>query len=879
MATFTVTTVTNIDQLTGKTGGDVYNINGGTLTIDQHSRFGLNASNASTTAATSLGSITVSATLGGILNIDGRKVRLIPYTGGSGTLPAMGSLVTQGGASGKIICVTASHTSLPVTSGTIPASGFIHIKQWNDVEYSSGALILSGITATSSGASVVGYLEIFGDDASTINANRLGTVNILGEWFKLGTTSGVANQQLQVPNHDTLKYIAGVWIEKTSGLKDYEFYPNAGTATTIGTDSYRGKVCWIANTGLVRIGHNGTANMGYTPVSGLEVVIPNVFLQCCTTAARNAEVIPHATIATRHDFTTTGGGVVNIDKAQMAWYGSFSQAFAVSLNNVQAIDAILVSELASPVNWNNIGVGLKPTTALLTSALTMTLCFAGGTITNYTGARVSHAASGAYTSTMTNLDGFDFINYKPMALTIRANVSTGSLNATRVNNCNFTSPQIVQGRMLFTTCENVNITDAKYCDVVSGTTVTTYASSFVDMASSCNNIVIHGLTLPVVNTHPYAQLVGVTAAGCKNIKVRNIGTRATPLSLGSANACGFAVLLGVGAAANGVKVQRVYVSNTRTGLTSGDNSSISTLVESSASDYADTYTGLTTYANLNSVHRGIGLTFILGAGSAVYGTHFVDCFASTTSGRLFILMNETSTSTASQVVLENGSVFTSTGYLYMPVIGHSVTFEMPYYALGHTGFSNTALVMVGGTATNYNYNFAIDKNDGAGWSTMTTTNYTATTLGTALNAIGALDASKGFKLRLKITTTVTNTTAMSGVYFTTTSTTTAQDYQYPLDTVPVIINVKDIDTLVTLEGARVYLEAGSGGSMSPGTVIFNTLTDSLGKVSTEIEITGDQPVIGRVRFSTSPNFYKTVPISETVSSLNGLGLNVSMIPD
>lgn len=42
MATFTITTPVNIDTLTSKTGGDIYNINGGALTIDQDSRYGLN---------------------------------------------------------------------------------------------------------------------------------------------------------------------------------------------------------------------------------------------------------------------------------------------------------------------------------------------------------------------------------------------------------------------------------------------------------------------------------------------------------------------------------------------------------------------------------------------------------------------------------------------------------------------------------------------------------------------------------------------------------------------------------------------------------------------------------------------------------------------
>ena len=63
MSTYTILASQNIDELTAKAGGDIYNINGGTLTVDQHSRFGLNNANTSATAATSMGNITLSATL------------------------------------------------------------------------------------------------------------------------------------------------------------------------------------------------------------------------------------------------------------------------------------------------------------------------------------------------------------------------------------------------------------------------------------------------------------------------------------------------------------------------------------------------------------------------------------------------------------------------------------------------------------------------------------------------------------------------------------------------------------------------------------------------------------------------------------------------
>lgn len=810
MATFTIATTTNWDTQTGKTGGDIINVNGGNLTIDGHSRFDLNSANTSATAATTLGSITLSATLGGTVTIDGRKVRLIAYAGGSGTLPAMGQLVTQGGASGKIMCVTASHTSVPVTSGTIPASGFIHIKQWNDVEYSAGALTLSGITATSSGASIVGYLEIMGDEASTVNANRLGTFNVYGEWFSLGVTSGVANQTVQIPNNGTLKHIAGVYIEKTAGLKDYEFYVNAGTAVTIGTEAARGKVCWISNTGLVRIGHNGTANMGYTPPANLGIVVPNVMLCNCTTAARNAVVIPNATVATRYDFTTTGGGVVNIDKANLEWYPSFSQAYSVQMSNSGIIDALLLSEIATPMTWSKVGVGNKPTTALLVSPLTMQYCYAGGTFTDCVWTRVSQAASGAHIVVMQDIAGFTFTRNTIRANTIRGNATTYSISGTRMKDCEFVDTVIIQSSVALITCDGVNMTNTIYIDCVSGATVTTYAMYVWNISSNTINCTFNGLTFGgLTNVHPYTSLL-IGATGCAGIKLRNIGTRAVPLSFGSANAC--ALIYSVATNCSNFKIQRVYVSNTRTGIMTGDNSSHEIIEENVWGDYAD---AVDVMAVLNHERKGMGGTGALTAQTSVYGTHWRDGFTSTTTGRIAILMNEPTALTTAQVTLVNGANFTSAGGLYMPVIGHSATFEMPNYMLGHTQFANSALVMAGGTATNYTYEYAIDKNDGNGWSTMTTANYTATSLGTALNGLGTLNAKLGFKLRLKITTSVTNTTAITSVYMTTVSTTTAQDYQYPLDTITATMTgmISGSDIVILPHGTetvRATAEAISG---------------------------------------------------------------------
>lgn len=779
MAAFTLSADTNIDALSGKAGGDTYDTNGFILTIDQDSRVGTNQ-----TTSTTLGSITINATKGGKCNINATAVKIIAYTGGSGNVPAWNTTITQSGqsGSGKLIGVHSALTAASTATGAaMPASGFIRLKQVTGT-YTSGAL--TGITATASGAATTGWIEIVGDEAATVNANRLGEFNVTGAWFPLGTTSGASNQTMQIPNNGLLRYAAGVFIEKNAGQADYEFYPNAGTTTTTGTEATRGKVVWIDANGLVRIGNSGAATNGYTPTSGLAVVIGNIFLENCTTAARTANVIPNATIATRYDFTCTGGGVVNIDKCNSAWYLSFAQPYSVTLTNTGTIDGLLLSECASAITWSKVGVGNKPTTALLMSALTMTLDYAGGTLTDCVWARVSQAASGAYTNTLTDIEGFTFVRDTIRANTIRGNATVYSIYATRIVNCTWTNPTIIQSAVGLTTCNGVTFTDTIYCDAVSGVTVTTYVMYVWTLFLNTLNCTFSGLTFPVANTPPYSALLNLGVAGCSNIKLRNIGTYASPLPLGSATVfTGGIIVIAASASATDIKVQRVYCSNTRlngiyyVSATSPDNSSTRITFENVFTDYADS-------ADLNNMlnltRKGIGGIPALTAATSIYGTHFFDCHTSTTAGRIVFIMNETTSLTSSQVTLSGGAAFTSTGGLYMPTVGQIAVFTMPEYIIGHTGFTNTAGVMAGGTATNYTYRYQIDKNNGNGFSAWSASK-TETTLGTALSGEASISAVNGFKLKLEITTGTTNTTAITSFYLVTTSTTTTQAYQYPLD--------------------------------------------------------------------------------------------------
>ena len=94
------------------------------------------------------------------------------------------------------------------------------------------------------------------------------------------------------------------------------------------------------------------------------------------------------------------------------------------------------------------------------------------------------------------------------------------------------------------------------------------------------------------------------------------------------------------------------------------------------------------------------------------------------------------------------------------------------------------------------------------------------------------------------------------------------------------ITVKDIDDATLLEGARVYVVAAAGGSLTAGTVIIDkVLTDNNGYVEDIRSYATNQPITGVVRFSSTPNFYKTAPVSGTVNSASGAELTIQMIKD
>jgi hypothetical protein len=998
MATFTITGSINIDALTGKQGSDTYNINGGYLIVDQDSRYGLNQS-----ISASLGNVTLSATLGGTVEFNATKVRMIPFVSGSGNVPNSNTTISLGGASAKLLGVYSASFAAPFATGSLmPPSGTIKVKQWNDVPFAAGAL--AGISATATGPDTPGWIEIVASDALLCTVNRLNTFKVRGEWYPLGTTSGVRSTTYQIPSNGSIVYLPGVWVETDVGTNEYEFYPCAGSQTAllanVATDAIRGKFCWISTTGLLRFGHDGTNSTGgYLPVSGLNIQIPNVFFMCNAPPTFTNNVLPNAALATRYEFATSGGGVLDIDKACINWWMNINQPFSVALSNTGIMTQMLMTECASPLSWSQVGVGQEAANAQF--GLSMGLCFAGGTMDKCTWTSATLAASGRYVSTWTDCNGFVVTNERLASLAARGNATTGASTLIRVVDSSWSNCTIGVGRVLMTTCTDVTYTDCIYYDHPATTTATANPMYAFDLSTNCLRIKVDGLTFGgLTMCQPYNGLMNIGAAGCTDIKLRNIGTYTSPLDMGdsrrtdvawtrvtttatvistahglkvndiiyvivsndvaaiivgaktvasvpTANTFTFTCLnagaasgilsyyptmaanlfvLAAGAAANDVEIKRCYTPHTRTNLYTADNSTKNVLIENVMGDYVN----IPLTPLLNQEFKGIFSTPSLAAQTSCYGTHWFDCFTgdnslitqsvgwsrvtttafitssnhllrtgesvvilsssatanqavtlgvkavtaitgsafsipatnsgATTglltfaplSGRVGLLMNESTTETVDQYSIVTGSAaFTSAGGLFMPVVGQKVLFETPNYIVGHTGFALAPPVMGGGTITNYDITYALDKNDGLGYGSGSASgsfhNYyyqraggggsAASTNVTMLSTAGVevgdyvygtniapnakvtsitngttvvvdtpnigvvsgilsftylpneinINPVLGFKKKIQIAVSASNATAITSLFAYTLNTTGSRAYQYPLDLVPLTI--------------------------------------------------------------------------------------------
>lgn len=761
----TITTDTRLDAA-ARTAGETWAINGAKLIIDVDTRWHAN-SPASMTG--SLGAITISTTLGGTMQIDGTKVRWMPFNSGSGTVPAIGTTITQGGVSGYLLGVWVDYVSAPTAVGaTMPTTGWIKFREVSGGTFSAGAL--TGISATATGPDVTGWIEVVMDQAAALSTSAIGTsLQWQGDWFSLGTTTGSPNQAIQVPTNGggAATPVVGLSIETSPGSGIYEWYPaqsvaNGFASININTDIRSKVVCHVGG-GLVRIGSDGTTNIGYTPPAGCNIRIPNVFLRTCTTAARATNTAPTSVGSRPQVGGSSAPGVkALIDKIHIDWYLALYFGIDLNMSNNAIRDTLVIGFNQTPYTFNSNLVGC---TAGFVAANFITASTVGGTVSN----SKFHTVSGSTTShlSLTDSTGATFTN-NDFAQYSNANNSRQTISLTRCSNIVFNVIRCLSAHITMATCSNITITGYDYIDHSRGDTqLFSLSSSLFILNAGCNNITIDGITFgyggTLLNTHPYFRII--STSNCNNITVRNAGTFAAPLYCGATNASAPSVIHDTTNDTN-IKLQRLYF-NFIKGIQSGNspNSSSGILME-----HIYGGDGLT-----NQVSKGADSTFraLRYSGSTLAlpqmaGSHWQDYFSSATAGGVTWLANQISTASAPYNTLataSSSSGFTQSGTLSLKTAGDSIVSEMQYYAKGHTGFANSALSV---TATgSYTYEYQIDTGTGWNgvWKIANGANLSAETI----------SPSTGFKLKLRITANTSATTNLiTRVTFTTVSTNTAQ---------------------------------------------------------------------------------------------------------
>jgi hypothetical protein len=778
----TITTDTFLDTASGgRTAGETWAVNGCNFTIRTDTRV---YSGAPASMTGSLGSVTIDTGKGGGIYIDATNIRWMPFNSGTGNVPAIGTSITQDAVSGYLLGVWADYVSAPTAAGAaMPSTGYLKFREVTGGTFSPAAL--TGIGASATSPDVIGWLEVVMDAASSFATYDLGTgVNFNGNWFSVGTTSGTRGQQLNVPTNGggTGTHVFAVQIETAPGSGVYDWFPTAGLTTgqsnwataNFNTD-LRSKFVESMGNGVIRIGSDGTNNIGYLPASGCNVRIPNIFGRTVTAAARATNQLPTGAIS-RGQIT---GGNVTINCAHLDFQSVAGQTIKSTISNFVGDTRWTLTDNFAPIVWNNVCLG-GFTGAANFNPLSMNRVN-NGTFNNlkligynYTFGNIVNASQMANC----NFNGLEIINAKA-----RTGQCFGFGNST-FNNCNFTNVK-TKGVTSYnlTLATNCTFTNTDFVDRLNGDTDSTNSQNIASI-SACQSLTFDGVTFgesgQLTNTQCYSSLFSTSTVTNGFIKIRNIGTKTNPLPCGTP-AISPSNLASITSFNYGFVFQRCFLSNVRTSLFAMPSNVANCLVEDVAAQYALL---VPTNFGVDAIYRKLGGTEAAGVPNANLGGHWVDGFISDTSGYVKWIGAAPSATSSS---LNNLSVTASAGTGYISSacqisldnLNDAAFSEVTYQFKGHTSFQNAAPVLSGVTAGMTVY-YQIDTGSGYGgtWK-----------LANGANLSGETISASGFKMKVKILQTQvigTNgaTTGISAIKFLTNSTLTAQaSNQYPLDTV------------------------------------------------------------------------------------------------
>ena len=820
----TISTDTYLDDGTARTADETWTINNNaTFTIRTDTRWHANAP-ASMTGT--VGNISASTTQGGKLFIDATQVRWMPFDTGSGNVPAIGTSITQGGVSGYLLGVWSSYTSAPTAVGAaMPASGYLKFREVTGGQYSVGAL--TGIGANATEADRAGWIEYVTQQSRPINMGQLGEFTTRGDWFYHETlTSGSAHQFIQFPTNGagtTGNFIFAVQIETAPGSGVFKWWHGLANPTTSGDSMYstsiigtdeRSRYYKSLGDGTIQLGGDGTNLIGYVPPAGCKIRIPNILIRCATSSAQSVNIFGQV-----GNVSSSYGGIISNNTKLIDWQfllstffnTSFSGTSTVLIDNCAIYGQAVFDNIRSSGSFTNSSVNYlsgsssQPNFRITNTAVPFTVD--NVFITDPFGISGVGYGSGVSKSSNLTMANIEF----NMISTWYSEHS--AMNFDGMQNSTITNLQVTGANSVFTNCLDTSLTNFDYCIRLKGP-ITGAPSNRQEgiTVSNCGNFKIDGYSIgkngAYTNLQPYSTCVTVSGTVGPN-SFRNFGSRGSFISAGS-NSYKTAYMFEVQPGSNDVKIQRCYITDTRTGIINFNGASATDrlTVESVMGPYTKSI-GVTAK---NASFKGLAGAVATTAGG-YYGTHFADFFISDTTSALVWYGVQPSAFTSGENYLysptESAKYLAPAAQVLLNTVGDYFYSEMSYSVKGHTSFRNVAPTITGTNTNLVTYEYQLDTGAGYGgtWKTLNTTNLLAETI-----------SETGFKMKFRGTLTSAGTAQITSIQVFTSTTVQAQtDNLYTMDTAS-----------VTLTGLAVGSEVRAYAGSDPSTAVEIGGTEAAG---------------------------------------------------
>lgn len=705
--------------------------------------------------------------------------------------------------------VWANWQSEPIVPGAaIPASGFIKIGGVTGGAFSAGAL--TGITATCSGADLQGWIEVRGPQSSNFTGGRIGRLTSTLAWFELGLTTGVRGQILQCPTTGNLAGVfAGCWIETAPGSGIYEKFAGVGSpAATAGypTDETAMWV-WHTTSGL-RIGSDGTNDVGFLPPAGCRVRIPAAILTNCIRASGSGSgprVVPHATLSTRHRLIVSGGGYVDLNGVCSQWYMDFGGTYYLRIRNSSVNDTVRIFTVATPFDVQNL---LVSATQQLTANVPLNVsgCPFGGAVDDiylnlYT-QNALYQRCGIFAASR----GIT-INKMKFGFSLQKTVNTEGVYFGNCFDVVMTATIAVTGSIYLSTCTNVLIDGYGHYDGLLPMSSGIQASAI--NAASCNRISIKNIEVPDPARTFYNMMLVLMS--CVDVSLSEIGEPSALVDISASRA----IITSQGGN-DGVQVQRVYITGSIAQALSFTGTDSNVTTDNCEIGFSDASTA----SAQNMVVRSVACAGNVPVIASVYGTHWLSRFTSDLVGAIQLQFNEPTAQTVNQITISSGyPIFNGGGSILMTRVGEQVIAEVPLPFLGFTSLLNSAIVFSGVNQSNHSFEFQYDIGAGYGgaWLDCTAANF---------SDVSTIDPAVGIKLKLRITCVVANASnriasisISCGTDFSARTTSL-----YPLDTITLTFTglVSGSDVVVRAAGTGTILASVDSNAGATWAYVYET---------------------------------------------------------